>query len=511
MDRGPDSGLQPLSDTACRTAPRDPVVCDQAIYTSVRSISRQGYGMVASSSGIQASEIGDIVRRAPSVGGLCVDDPGAVGVSFFGLGSGRYAALHTRHAGREPSGRGDRRTYTRIFVLDARDLCRFRNNAFALLRAAEVAGGLNVEMSPEKPLQPLTLIPCCSQDATEATEATEGVSPLPRLGARSIGHVVETLISGGPMVIDAGGDVLGLTETLVSLLPAPLRLSVSFSAGLPFTMSRDHRLVVIPANAGRTGRCVEGTPYSRVDLGDGGADVPACHHPWARACQRWLTLDEAATPAPLLADRLTDADMASIERIGELWTTLADVRSADLSCLADTIERVCRLTVSAPLERELADDVMQEACTRSPSLMAHADEQSLVALWQMLAGLTPRTPQTAGQITSMATCTIGRMSELSPIRAMETLLDAAEAQWSSVATADLADARDSVISLVTAWIQQASDLELCQLQPFIESWCQRFPDDKDASDIRSALADCAATSDLATENSPPASRQSSAC
>jgi len=463
--------------------PGDAVVCDQAIYTSIRSASRRGYGVIASSCGIRECEMGEIIRRTPAVGGLCLDDPAAVGISFFALSSGRCAALYTCHAGREPSGRGDRRTYTRIVVLDKQGLGRFRNNAFAVLRAAEVAGGLEVALSPARQLPPLTLHP-------EPLHASvERPSAFLRDETRSVIHVIDAVLSGRPMVITAAANVLALTETLICLLPAPLRPSVSFSAGMPFTMSRDHRLVVVPADAGPKRSSVEGTPYVRLDVSRGMTETHACHHAWVSGLERWLALDEAPPAALSWPDRVTDADMTSIEQIGRLWGTLADVRSTDFPGLTVILERVGPLTPPTPLGQQLAERLMQEVEERFTMLIPHADEESLAGLWGMISGLTPRSSESARQLGSVVTCAVCRMSQLNPRRAIETALDAADNPCCSIATADWDRAKAALADSVASWLEQAPGDALSQMESLVETWCRRFPDDPSASRLQSALAD----------------------
>jgi len=386
MDCPEDAGLRALNRLADGPPVPGVVLCEQATYTAVRSQSGQGYRVTAQSGGIPASEISEIVRCTPAVGGLCADSPDAVGVSFFPLRSGRYAVLHTCHAGKEPTGRGGRRAYTRVVVVDAAGLRPFRNNPFALLRAVGAAGGLEVDLTPAQILPQITLAPGSHPPSNRFSAAMK------QLGKRCGGCLADRLLAGDSMVASVEADSLALAEMALLVLPAPMRPSISCSAGVNFSISRRHRFVAIEGDPRRARQRIHGTPYAFVNLTTEADPMPRLDHPWSRAVQRLFEAQPADPLPTAVADRFADEDMAALNRIADLCIALEKARSVDLPDLIDLATPYLSLHAPSPLERDLARQMIRLTTDRLTSLIPHADAQSLAGLWQRLLLLTPQLP-----------------------------------------------------------------------------------------------------------------------
>ena len=126
---------------------------DHAVFTSNRSISGQGYRVVAWSPGITAEEQQHLAKSSPSHNSMCDASDSAVALSFYSLGSGRHCVARTTHAGREHSGRGGKRVLTQSFVLTSEQLARFQCNPFSVLRALERAKGFVADHRLPRTLQ----------------------------------------------------------------------------------------------------------------------------------------------------------------------------------------------------------------------------------------------------------------------------------------------------------------------------------------------------------------------
>ncbi len=87
------------------------VTGDQAVFTSVRSPTGEGYRLVAASAGVRAEEKVEITRRSPSHDNLCGSGAGAVGLSSYLLSSGRHCVGYVCHAGCEHTAGGHGQYY----------------------------------------------------------------------------------------------------------------------------------------------------------------------------------------------------------------------------------------------------------------------------------------------------------------------------------------------------------------------------------------------------------------
>ena len=66
------------------------VRCEQAIFTSVRSATGQGYQLIASSAGICAEEKVEITKRSASHESICAVGADPVGLMSYRLSTGRH-------------------------------------------------------------------------------------------------------------------------------------------------------------------------------------------------------------------------------------------------------------------------------------------------------------------------------------------------------------------------------------------------------------------------------------
>lgn len=467
----------------------DQVVCEQAVYTCVCTAASKGYRIIAASSGLSPQECGEILRCTPGLGGLCVDSPEAVGTSFFPLGDGRYAVLHTCHAGKEPTGRGGRRTYTRIIVVDSAGLRRFRNNPFALVRAASVAGSLAVDLKTDVTLSQLVLSPEWGQAQPAFEFAGNSISE------KWIAHVCDRLLAGQAAIVSAGSDMQALAELILLAVPAPIRPEISFSEGVTFSVSRAHRLIVLANVESQTRDRIAGTDYVFLDSADDPSTAPTPSHPWARTIGRFIETRRTASLIGMLADRFSESDVKALDRLGELCLALDSAASGDMNNLIEVAMPYVGTNAELPLERELARQVVRLVKHRFSSLISHANCDQLSSVWRRMLAAEPRSSEAARLIEESAALAVTRMSCLDPLQAMRMILETKEATTAGHSATDLDYARQTVVTCVAGWVTQAPVEDLAPAVSVLEAWCEQNAEDAAAAEsldvARSRIAEAA--------------------
>lgn len=483
MDHRPDSSrLTVASPEPASSRPNSAaVICDQAIFTCIRSAMGQGYRIVASSPGLQRSETAEIVAHAPSGDGLCDASPKAVGVAFVPLSSGRFAVLHSVYAGKEPTGRGGQRTYTRAFVVAAEGLQRLHNNPFDLLRAAEAAGATGVDLTPGKNLPQLAL-------ANGPPTATLCLgTAMDQVGDGWLGHFVELLLNNETLIVSAGGDPLALTEAAVLATPAPFRPSISFSAGIRFSVARISRFNVIGHDGTRAQQAVRGRKLAFADVTTAHTPPRPPGHPWVLAVQRFLTTHRTDRLIALSSERFGDADAGEVERIGNACLDLDNIETADTAEVIDTASAYIEHPVASPLGEDLSREIVCRARSRLDSLIARSDVPVLVAMWQDLPPEWPQKHDSARFATEIVRLMIDRMSRIAPLNAMALTIQAAERGCFAHSTTELDRVANGVMSSVRTWAVSATPGELAAAEEPLTAWGQWFPNDPSVSVILSRI------------------------
>jgi len=108
---------------------------DHAVFTSVRSVTGQGYRLVSRTSGLRESEVRELVRCAPSHASLEDESASGRGLAAARFPEGRWAVLCVQAAGPEPSNRGGMRIFTHALFLDAAAYTAFENDPFRVADA----------------------------------------------------------------------------------------------------------------------------------------------------------------------------------------------------------------------------------------------------------------------------------------------------------------------------------------------------------------------------------------
>ncbi len=220
------------------------LLCDQAIFTSTRTPTGEGYRIIAASGELRPNEKQAITRSSPSHDALCLPDIGGNGqdtyaAAFYGLPTERFCIAYSCYAGAEHTGRGGQRVYTHNVIVDEEGLERCENNPFAILRAMRTAGLFAPTLKPKSKLPQLELRPENLKGHARPAPFDETLTSEWRTS------IVDSLLGGESLIVNLAEGWAACAEAFVMALPGPLRTGVSFAAGLRFSVARVRRLCLV--------------------------------------------------------------------------------------------------------------------------------------------------------------------------------------------------------------------------------------------------------------------------
>ena len=477
---------QPPGVTATRDADastRDAKVpCDQAVFTSVRTPMGEGYHLIAASAGLTSEEKTEITKRSPSHNGLCGAGDQAAAVAFYALPTGRLCAAWSYPAGREHSGRGGLRVYTRVAVFNDASLSAFVYNPFNVFRAMEVCGLGTPELKPDKtlPVLPLPAKHTKREDETTAGIRRVGldwlsyiltnVGPRPTVGPAF--QPVERSPDAGQWVILAGDDDLRcVIEAALLGAPGPLRKNVSFACGLKFSIGRAFTLTGITGDTSATERLIRGHPFVLLHPSADTPPPPFERCEWQQmVAEHWR---EAASCElqDFTSQEFSDCSFAALERIARLRN---DTNRASVSGAAELLELVHRRLEPRPtdeVEDRLLDDLLGTIRLRLEAIWSNATETELTDAWPALVALTRKSPLAFGHTIPLAGLVLRRLASTSPATALRLGLQIGGQETVRAIGSDL----QAVMDAVERRLPQADDAECQAATKLLERWREAFP------------------------------------
>lgn len=333
------------------------VACEQAIFTSVRTPSGEGYRIIAASRGLTADEKRAITTNAPSHNGLCDSSADGEAVAFYPLPSGRLCAAYSCCAGAEHTGRGGQRVYTFIVVFAADRFPLVRYNPFNVFRAIEAAHLGELRLNPPAQLDALELDVVVRRLPSDSKAGTEAIAALGSKAHRK--RTLTRLLSEKPVVLILPEYAPPCAEALILAVPGPMRGSLSFSVGVRFSVSRCYRLSLSTGDAMSARNMAAGRAVEVIDPAKPitGADEDS---EWFNFVEgMWQRGDFEAldrrTSAPI-----EDDQPEALEQTAEVFGALDDVDGYDLYQLLEVAGECLRqegcLTPGSPYA-ELLDRI----------------------------------------------------------------------------------------------------------------------------------------------------------
>ncbi|GMU21764.1 MAG: hypothetical protein AMXMBFR13_18530 [Phycisphaerae bacterium] len=225
------------------------------MFTSLRTPTGEGYRIITASAGVRHDEKQEVVRRFPSHGALCDRAPDATALLAFELPTGRYCVGHVRYAGVEHTGRGGQRVHTHAALLDPADYALFECDATLVHSAFVAAIGSEPLLKPTPSLNRLTLPPPGMEDPIPALPGAHDTRGCFNGQSGDLGPDIAEVLSAAAVILDGGSALVAsahphaLLAWVIPLLPLRVRATISMSAGLQFSPSRQFRLCAIPPTA----------------------------------------------------------------------------------------------------------------------------------------------------------------------------------------------------------------------------------------------------------------------
>lgn len=328
---------------------------DQAIFTSIRTPTGEGYRIVAASRGLRPDEKQAITRSSPSHDALCPEpdessDGGDLcGVSFYPLPRGRLCVSVSCLAGEEHTGRGGSRVYTHSVVFDTEAFPQCGFNPFVVVRAMIDAGLARPQLQPE-PVLPELALTLPDPHLANGRAQTSGTLALLSRAWRE--HTLHALLHGKQLVLNLPRGWTDAAETLLMGIPGPMRADISFSAGVRVSVSRCHRLALLHDDSGATRSRLAGRNvlfYDPSTTPDPQTDQSA----WVSFVERhW-----ASGQTKLVAQR-TSRPYAAVDEAGREWIAQS---FNDIDNMAELNTTTILTRVGAHLRQTLPDSPGQSA------------------------------------------------------------------------------------------------------------------------------------------------------
>ncbi len=462
-----DSPLSGMTATCATEAPAENVTlrCEQAIFTSVRTPMGEGYRVIAASAGLSAQEKIEITRQSPSHGGLCGGDGQATAVAFYQLPGGRLCAALSCTAGKEQSGRGGLRVYTRAVAFAGESFSAFAYNPFNVLRTIAVHGLNTPELKPGKTL------PAVELPANSAKRADQTITTISRVGVDWLSYVLQSVMTDQRLILAGEGDPSCLVEAAILGIPGPLRRNVSFTCGLKFSIGRAPTLTGITGDIKATERMICGHPLVLVHPQADTPPPPFERSPWQRMVADYWTEAAHAPLQDFVLQDFPDCSLPALERIAALRNDTNHASVSGAAELLATLERRVEQADADEFEQLLLSDLFRTIRMRLEQIWSRATESELTADWPALVALVRKSPTAFQHTIPLVGLVLRRLASTTPPTALERAL---EISGKPAARAIRADLR-AVLNAVEAWLPQADIAERQRLDQALAKWPKAFP------------------------------------
>jgi len=450
--------------------PDVPLLCDQAIFTSVRTPMGEGYRVIAASKGVKANEKQAITRNSPSHDALCVGlddarDNEPVAAAFYPLETGRLALSLSGFAGSEHTGRGGGRVYTTIIVFDRDGVRACGFNPFHILRALLVSGACRPR------LKPATVLPELSLSVTVTDEVRLAPPPLaPDVRVR----VLRNLFDARPTVVNTVSCWLETAEALLLALPGPLRMETSFSAGIQFSLSRMHRLGLLSDRQGKAKLRTTGQKVQYVDPDVTDATAPE-RSSWFDFVERCYDTGKLTKLARRTSRPYEDCSLQACERVGRVFELIEQVPHLDCLTLLDHASRSLTVEahgVEAEAHEELLTVVQRHVLERCYAMT----RREAVEAWNTLLAVWRGGRRQEAFARPLLARLAVHLARLDPLKAAELVGQIVEDIDRLPESKAYKATVDEVLARLLMWLTAAAPAKRDQAIPTVRQWARLRPD-----------------------------------
>lgn len=426
------------------------LVCDQAIFTSLRSAMGEGYRVVSASRGLKTDERQHVTRYSPSHDALC-PAPGVVpcerhpiSVSFYPLPTGRLCVACSCFAGEEHTGRGGQRVYTASVAFDPSHFAACGFSPFRIARAMSAAGLLLPQLKPDALIEEVTLV--LDEGAFQGGNETSATDPAPALDATAPPAIVERLLENRSTLLNTAGDPLVSAEWILAGVPGPMRAALPFSAGMRYSVGRVFRLQVVFDEKHACREKVRGKQIEYVDaIGPtvtGSRVKPAVPSPGGAAMDRlpapsrdarkdgaWLAMVSrcwSSRDLPKLLARtsrpFSDTTPPARERVGRLYRDMDSLPGLQPVAVLDRVEPHLN-NDAAGAENEIVAEFLHAAERAIREQLLNLSADALSAALRRLTGIAVRGTRGPLLAAPLVRDALRHLTRQDVVRAMEALLE----------------------------------------------------------------------------------------
>lgn len=480
------------------------LVCEQAIFTSIRTPMGEGYRIIAASRGLRQDEKQAITRTSPSHDSLCWsphDQEGAaekLAAAFYILPTGRLCAALSRYAGEEHTGRGGHRVYTHHVAFEPDDFPACEFNPFVVLRAMVAAGLNEPQLKPAPVLPELNLaLNGTPRDQEEGEESCETVAPDASGEAAELWgpfagpwrrYVLHTVLEGRSIIVNLPDGWTERAEAILLGIPGPMRAAISFGAGLKYSVGRGHvlSLLVDPGGISKTRSAGRKVLF---------VDPAASGQPPETPSSEWLTFVErywARGDIPGLSERTSRAfsacDSPAREQIGRLYNqidTLAELEIESLLAQAVQSMQDAKDSKGAAVEQEFLS-AAQRTLTERLVTMAWSDVQHV---WPQICAAAQSPDVSPDFLRPVVEAALLLAARAHPAVAGEAALHLSQALADEGSDSvqngggeDMGSTIQSALSRLAKWVDSADEAQLSQchgaaepVDALLEKWRQHRP------------------------------------
>ncbi|MCG8405823.1 MAG: hypothetical protein MI923_11555 [Phycisphaerales bacterium] len=353
-------------DTAVPT-----VHTDQAIFTSVRTPTGEGYRIIAASSGLSGDEKAEITRKAPSHGSLCSSEPVAQGLSAYSMASGRYCVGFSRHAGKEHTARGGQRVYTHFVILNQEDYALFGCHPRRVHEAMKKVVGDEPMLKPPRSLECLSL----PVDDRHDTRNEQCIHDCP------IEHLLQislAMLQGDHLLVVGAGQEFDLFNRSLLTLPLVVRRSLAVSVGLTYSPVRKTQLCFIARDRGEAQRATRGQNIRWFDLDEPSSRSETPFDDWLDLLERRLHERRDAEIEQMTSAMPDDTSAESLIRIASICADKETVDTADLPRLTQLTVKYETFVACNRLETNLIKQLKTQVQRRTVYLEKIAEKEAMV-------------------------------------------------------------------------------------------------------------------------------------
>ncbi len=342
------------------------LVCEQAIFTSIRTPMGEGYRIIAASKGINPKDQQMITQRSPSHDGLCAPEKNdasesyiPLAVSFYQLPSGQLCVAISCFAGAEHTGRGGQRIYTHcaVFPSDQFKACAF--NPFNIAQAMVEADLTTPTLKPKPQLEPLSL-----QVNTAPTTLDDScVATLSNNNAYMI--AIDRLLCDKAIIVNLDNDWLVATEAIMMSLPGPMRERVSFGAGIRYSTGRHFNLNMLSDETGVSKSRSAGQSIEYFSTAEETASIPK--NPWLNFIERMWKKKAFEVLAKRTAPDFSNTSEEGRALIANLYDSTDCLAETEAIDILKSIQRTANISVTgveAQLLEALLDSAASTLCLR---------------------------------------------------------------------------------------------------------------------------------------------------